>query len=312
MSNARIDEIARILATPMPRRDAVRSIAATLAAGLWQALSPARAFASTGRTSLQGGTQRCFVAIKFGTHEGGQYYPAYSKCCTGPNLDRERPNLMSWVCPKDWGCGTAGACTPVCSAPKFACGRGCCEAPSLCYDGRCRAACPPTTVKCGNDCCMANQACIGGKCCEVCGGNRVCCDPATTYCCREMGQPNSQGRCCKKDLESCCGVGPDGAQSRMCCAKPNRCVKELPTGIGGLTSSSPWVCCPPERQVPVDETKPDRVIACCAPGQVTLGGKLVVGIGIQGMCCNASQICGSGAGLTCCQTGQSCINGKCA
>ncbi len=98
----------------------------------------------------------------------------------------------------------------------------------------------------------------------------------------------------------------------MCCAKPNKCTRELPRGIGGLTSTSPYVCCPPERQVPVDETHPTDINACCAPGQVSLGGKLLVGQGVQGHCCDENKICGKGASLTCCQTGQSCVDGACA
>lgn len=95
----------------------------------------------------------------------------------------------------------------------------------------------------------------------------------------------------------------------MCCAKPNKCTRQLPRTIGGLTASSPWVCCPPERQVPVDETRPSDINACCAPGQVSLGGKLVVGPGIQGACCDAAKICGSGSSITCCPTGTMCIGG---
>ena len=89
----------------------------------------------------------------------------------------------------------------------------------------------------------------------------------------------------------------------MCCPKPNKCSRQLPEEKGGLTDDSPWVCCPPDRQVPLGR------VVCCAPGQVSLGGKLVVGNGIQGLCCNKAQVCGSGAAITCCQTGQSCVGG---
>jgi len=53
---------------------------------------------------------------------------------------------------------------------------------------------------------------------------------------------------------------------------------------------------------------------------VSLGGRIVVGFGIQGFCCNRSQICGSGDSKTCCQRfsenigtdlNQTCCNGRC-
>ena len=59
----------------------------------------------------------------------------------------------------------------------------------------------------------------------------------------------------------------------------------------------------------MDENHPDDINAWCAPGQVSLGGKLLVGQGIQGACCDEDKICGKGADLTCCQTGASCIAG---
>ncbi len=300
----------------MPRRRALRLLGGVLATATIPGLGASGALAGGRRsTECPGKTKRCFVKIPFGTHEGGCYYPNVEKCCIGPNIDPVHPNQMSWICGKNDGCGKAGACERACPQDTFKCGKACCQKvrPTLpaevCYQNRCRPACPSNTTKCGTTCCTKKQTCKNGKCCEKCGGNGACCDPATTYCCREPGDPKSPGRCCKKDKESCCGVGPPDKQVRMCCAKPNKCTRQLPEGIGGLTAASPWVCCPPDRQVPIDETRPKEIKACCAPGQVTLGGKLVVGNGIQGMCCNKAQVCGSGAAITCCQTGQSCIGG---
>jgi hypothetical protein len=109
-------------------------------------------------------------------------------------------------------------------------------------------------------------------------------------------------------------VGPDGAQKRMCCPKPNKCIKQLPAEKGGFTKTSPWVCCPPERQVP-DDPGSSRIVACCDPSQVSLQGKFLVGPGIQGSCCDKDRICGSGASLTCCQHGligtETCCGGTC-
>lgn len=321
MNDSFFDDLARTLVTPMPRRRALRTMGTALAISAFPALRPGRAGAQAARLQT---CKRCFVAIKFGTHEGGccSTTPGFLQdCCIGPNNDQEHPNQMSWCCAKG-ACGASGGkCNFSCPSSHFLCGsKKCClkARPTLpaevCYQGRCLPACPANTLKCGTlgtpICCnKSKQKCRNGKCCDKCGGNGTCCDPATTFCCREPGKPKSAGRCCKKDKETCCGVGPDGAQKRMCCAKPNKCTRQLPSGIGGLTKTSPWVCCPPPRQVPVDETRPNDINACCAPGQVSLGGKLLVGPGIQGACCDEERICGSGAGLTCCPTGQSCIGG---
>jgi hypothetical protein len=201
--------------------------------------------------------------------------------------------------------GTCGACP----SGEFQCGKKCCKGkrPTLpaevCYRGQCRPGCPDGTKKCGTTCCTKKQGCKNGKCCDKCGGSGKCCNHATEFCCREPGNANAKGpgRCCKKDKESCCRLGPPDSKNWTCCAEPNECVRELPPTIGGLTASSLRVCCPPERQVPEDENHP-TVNACCAPGQVSLGGKLLVGSGVQGHCCNAAQICGSGKNITCCQT----------
>jgi hypothetical protein len=285
-----IDDLARTLATPMPRRGALRTMAAALAIGAFEAVRPRRAAGFAGSSSgcpeVDCGNPNlklCCVPVgKYGGfHSTGCCGdPGREDCCIGPNDSEEHPNPMSWCCPK----GT-------CAASWRAAPQGCLE----------KRTCKSDEVVCGKACCKSGQSC--------CGGNGTCCDPATTYCCREPGDAKSPGLCCKKGIESCCGVGPDGAQTRMCCPKPNKCVKQLPPGKGGFTTSSPWVCCPPAQQVPVDETKPNDIVACCAPGQVSLGGKLLVGQGIQGSCCDEDKICGSGANLTCCQTGQSCIGG---
>jgi hypothetical protein len=314
------DDVARTLATPMPRRRALRTIGSGLAVAAVGALRPGAAAGRPARAvacpqTCSSSTVACCVAIKYGFHIGGCCRQPGEDCCVGPNLDQEHPNQMSWCCPTGTCEAAGGRCKPGCPPNTFKCGTECCRRarPTLpqevCYHGHCRPACPDKTKKCGDTCCTSKQKCRNGKCCEKCGGNGTCCDPATTFCCREPGKPKSPGRCCKKGKETCCGVGPDGAQKRMCCPKPNKCTKQLPRTVGGLTKTSPWVCCPPARQVPADENHPNDITACCAPGQVSLGGKLVVGQGVQGLCCDEDRICGSGAGLTCCQTGESCIGG---
>jgi hypothetical protein len=319
MSERFVDDLARLLASPMPRRRALRLAGAAIVAAAVPGLRPRSAFGQ----SPCGPDTPCSSLCHLAPHVGACGIPIHNACgqelchfgyggcmvkgdvcCTnGPD---------PWICPKNYRCAATHSAQPNCIGcppDQFSCGKECCrkQRPTLpaevCYQGRCRPACPDKTTKCGSTCCSAKQLCKNGKCCDKCGGSGTCCDPATSFCCREPGDPKSHGRCCKKGKESCCGVGPPGAQKRMCCAKPNKCARELPSGKGGLTATSPYVCCPPERLVPGD------VNVCCAPGQVSLGGKLLVGQGVQGLCCPEDKLCGSGADLTCCQTGQSCIGG---
>lgn len=177
---SRFDDLARNLAAPMPRRTALRTLGAALAVGAFPALRPGGAQGHAGR--LLGETAkpvRCFVAIPFGTHEGGSYYPQYEKCCKGPNNDKEHPNQMSWVCPKDYSCGSAAG--------------GFCPCPTMCKDGVC---CPKSKGRCVNGtCCPANRTTFrpgtGGK-------GVACCPPGT------VAVPGGTGLCCPKGQPKCC------------------------------------------------------------------------------------------------------------
>ncbi len=246
-------------------------------------------------------------------HMAGCYDATREVCCVGANGSPPPMDRMSWICPRGTTCpgkfnpnAKCGGCTQ----DEQKCGTACCKRGEFCASQPRAVCCKNGQKACvgakGVACCTADQQCRDGICCAKCGGNGICCDAATTFCCREPGDPTSEGRCCKKDLESCCGVGPDGAQKRMCCAKPNKCVKQLPAGMGAFTASSPWVCCPPDRQVPAEVGSPN-ITACCDPSQVSLEGKFLVGTGVQGFCCDPDKICGKGANLTCCPKGQSCI-----
>ena len=139
--------------------------------------------------------------------------------------------------------------------------------------------------------------------------------PLRSFCCREPGEPKSPGRCCKKDKESCCGVGPDGAQKRMCCPKPNKCIKQLPSGEEvGSPKTSPWVCCPPARQVP-DVPAARGSSRAATQARSGFRGSSLLAQGIRARCCDKDRICGSGASLTCCQQGligtETCCDGTC-
>lgn len=327
MRSRSFDDLSRRLAEPVSRRGALRIAVGAVAVAAVPGLRPQAAGARRGYfaagtpceslcTTVAGakpcgitgtniyGETNCYLA---GCTVGGEI------CChVGVHSARE-PGV--YVCPKGYRCGTTPA-KPCIGCPEgyFLCGTDCCSTATgpyaqVCHRRRCLQKCPPKTHKCGRNCCDKKQQCRHGKCCTTCGDKGPCCNPDTQFCCREPGDTKNTGSCCQKNGDSCCPVGEPGKGKRTCCAKPNKCVRELPRTQLGFTKSSPYVCCPPARQVPVDETQPDDINACCPPGQLSLGGKLELGIGVQGFCCDIEKICGTGADRVCCQTGQSCIGG---
>ena len=112
----------------MSRRRALRTLGAALAVAAVPSIGPGRAFGQARRLQT---CKRCFVKIKFGTHEGGCCIttPGYEQeCCVGPNLDKEHPNLMSWCCARG-ACGpSGGSCKLSCPSGQFLCGsKRCCQ-----------------------------------------------------------------------------------------------------------------------------------------------------------------------------------------
>ena len=298
----------------MPRRQLLRTLAATIAAGALDALRPRSASAAAGSAQGCGGgcgpvNTACCVKVKLGYHYGGCYRPG-EECCTGPNSDGTNP--MSWCCIKG-ACGQSGTCIKKCPPDRTTCGSNCCPPGWFCGS-------PKTSICCMNGqkgcfdgqgfgtCCQPPQSCKDGKCCDKCDAD--CCD-ATQMCCQGMmGATNRV--CCKKNSDICMGAGSIAAGfTNICCTKPSRPARLLTRAIGGWTQSSPIVCCPPPRQVwnPGDK----EPMACCDPSQLALPpGKMIIDAGsrgIQGMCCDT--ICGTGANLTCCPTGTSCVGGRC-
>ena len=334
-----LDELARTVATPMPRSRVLRLIGGTIVAAAVPGFRPRRAAAraNDGCNASGGGcisSARCCY-----TSDGyaGSCCPWYITCSpTGSGLCHEQvicedgrsfcgPPGTKNCCGKDEVCVRGVVCVRPCPADQQVCGQTCCPRTTECVRLRafgrvtqlCLPKCPAGRSRCGANCCPPRWRCADPDrgLCKQCGSGQVqcgrkCCNRATQFC----GDP-AQGLCCKKDASSC-PTGPATARRRTCCNRPSRCLRQLPSESGALTAASQFVCCPPNR-IATNDGEP---YACCAPGQVPLGGKLVVGFGIQGLCCNESQVCGSGASITCCQRfsenigtdlNQTCCNGRC-
>jgi hypothetical protein len=272
----------------------------------------------------------CYTSDGF----AGECCPWYVKChrnggCDVQYICEDGRNFCgprgSKIC-----CGTdeicfQGVCIEPCPADQVVCKEQCCPKGFECVRARiapggprtemCMPKCPRGRSRCGINCCPPRWRCKDPdqSVCRPCGSEQVscgkkCCNKRTHYC------GNAQLELCCPNNSSACPTGYPASRSRTCCPRPNKCARELPQQSGGITASSRYVCCPPDRQVP------GATVVCCPPGQVSLGGRLVVGFGIQGLCCKRSQLCGSGANATCCQRfsenigtdlNQTCCSGKC-
>jgi hypothetical protein len=175
--------------------------------------------------------------------------------------------------------------------------------------------CPPGTVKCGRYCCPRGQQCRNGRCCKQCAGPKSqCCDPQSEQCCID------KKTCCQKATQYCCAVGATTANyaetKSTCCKKPGECLRQS-IESGGLVKISPYVCCPPDRQVfaSAGDKSPQM---CCPPGMVSKGkGKFILEAGgTNPFCCEEAQVCGD----RCCtvykdpkfaDVNQTCCNGSC-
>lgn len=242
-----VDDLARTLAQPMPRRRALRVLGGSVLAATLPGLSPGQSGAAVSRP----------VARR-----------AASITCQ--NL------TQSWTCPtrKYITCGTSpGECIDACQGPgRVGCGSGdsfdCCidalgrDGYIVCRNGRCVPSCkaiqdstPERLTACGEECCFPNEVCRQGRCVRPCPGGRA---PCGTTCCKP-GQTCTRGRCCPNGRvcgETCCPTGQKCALSgsrRVCCANDRIVSRQI-------RGRETRFCCPTgtRRAAPFE--------ACCPPG----------------------------------------------
>lgn len=304
MSTGRFDDLARTLATPMPRSRALKTLGAGLAVAMFPALRPTRATGAGSVTcpiKCDSRTFACCTATKFpggapGIHVGGCCDRKRERCCIGPNAIG---NPMSWCCPTCKGelCGD-GCCEKgqFCASPRrsLCCGKGedaCVVSGGGKGQGQC---CKPDERCCFNtksaSCCKPNQTCKDGKCLclkgEVkCPGGQ-CCANGKTCCgdegCCEKGEVCYKGVCCPKGKHCstvcckdgercsngiCCPKGNEECNGR-CCAK-GKCCGDTCCGENEFCSSTiaypkPRVCCTSNRII----VAPSGAPVCCPSGTV--------------------------------------------
>ena len=280
-----VDDLARSLAQPIPRRRALSLLGqALLAAALPSVLRPR---------------------------------PARANSCTECNTNPNTPILC--VQPVAEGICYHDCCSPTALCCKTAHGALCCE-PTSCFecgsapdgDGIERPICVPKTgtVYCTDYeahrlfCCNTGEICCGAACC---GTNEDCCTDATfNYCCETTGTC-CHGKCCKAGEECCgtfcCGLG-ETCCGDHCCAYEWECCTDYATGE--------HTCCPPTQKCSgghckckgkkkkCGKGKKARKCCknetccglndCCAPDQVCC-----TDVALGGFCCPPGWVCSTDA-----------------
>lgn len=327
----------------MPRREALRTLGATMAIGLLRLVRPSPAGAAVGRTStcpaacdgMPAKYKDCCVPIpKGGFHRHGCINTEYSECCIGPSP--MGPDRMSWECPKG-KCGSDGSYANKCrregcSADEQACGTACCKMDrQFCAsfkNGMCCNAgengclaigtfgvastigtcCKPGTKCCATQgkatCCDANQACVSGAC---------RCSSTTTQCGSD---------CCTKSEVCLVGRTSDGQVSRKCCAKGKvNCGGECCDGSLCCDLAARKMCCPPGQfcatiaGAPGNKNCcPSARIAVMKSGQPVCCGEGLVATPDNGCCPPGKPDCcgrGSAELSALCNSKQICVSGEC-
>ena len=187
-----IDDLARALATPMPRRSAVRGIA--------KALAGAALLGFTRRAQAASCSSCCAPAKNC---ESGQ------TCCT-PGITgngaicAQSPNFCcgSANCSPGQGCCTGTNGSKYCiNAGQFCCGNSYCNAGTACCTNSSGTTfCSPS----GGFCC-GNVGCNAGQqCCTGTNGTKFCAN-AGQECC---GNVACATNCCNSSTKTCCATCP--------------------------------------------------------------------------------------------------------
>lgn len=294
MSKSLFDDLARTLATPMPRRRALQ-----LAAGLVVAAAVPGVRARPARAGLTRGTGACPPGGQQTCAE--QFGKEVSECCSRPipgsgNYTCCPPGecfyspTTNTCCPKDFQCGKGGCCSEGercvnekcvrCDSDKV-CGKECCEDSEKCVNAAKSMCCVKTWKHCQAGSAGVVQCCPPlDKCCfNKKTGTAVCCDakhpcledegrckcmkdetPCAGKCCPK-GQVCSDGKCCPKGKVNCGDGGCcDKGQccGKTCCGKGEFCASSI-------AYSKPKVCCTSNRIIVMPSGKP----VCCPKGTVT-------------------------------------------
>ena len=193
MSQRFFDDLARTLASPMPRRRALRLTGAAIVAAAVPGLRPRSALGQ----SPCGPDTPCSSLCKLTNPKGACGIPIFNDCgqelchfgragCITPDKVCCPRAPDPWYCEKDQECGAkAGECIRKCP-PKYQCGDNCCKSGEYCETHSlgsdfCDKICPTGHDKCNGVCCTKNETCgfFGCSCASgfVSAGNGTCVEP---------------------------------------------------------------------------------------------------------------------------------------
>jgi hypothetical protein len=188
MSNP-FDDLARALATPMPRRRAVCVLGAALVTATVTCVRPRTAHAgalavgsfSADKPCSYSGGQFCGFEVNGGYNIGCCWKKGERFTCCNHNKE-----VGSWCCPDGNTCGDGTGKT----GPNCVCS-------NTCNDGTC---CPKSKGRC------VKGACCPGKRTTFAPGTNgkgvACCPPGT------VAVPGATGKCCPKGELGCCEPQP--------------------------------------------------------------------------------------------------------
>ena len=322
-----LDDLARTLAQPMPRRRAIRVIGASLAAIAIPGVSPrkARAIAKTHAQTCGPGQLRCtndlperkfdFYCCEWPQVCGPVIGPGAGRCvteCPSPLLrnKKQKPCVSAKDRTKHACCmepfsrcdpGHPDLCLPDCKllvGPRATeCGKNCCLPGQACKNGRC-VACPPGEVACAPEdggpskcCCAGGRARCGSKCCPR--GAR-CADPTRGHCekCRS-GTEECGSVCCKRGTYCC------NSRKGVCCSDRN----------GSCCGDSP-ICCEERDCCQVGLS---RLPICCPRGETCGAAANSAGL-VAGrrtsICCTSDRVVQLSGATLCCPSGYRSLGGK--
>lgn len=332
-----LDELARTLATPMPRRRALLTLGgAVVTVAVPAALRPRRASGAARRpTSSLGFCEKScsnptpVPCLCKNDRDSGPYAGCFetcgvpgSTCCCTKGSDGFNDGAVA--CPPGTRCGRRGEVNCPCLNE---CGRRgkCCGRDEFCANPREELCCKNEERGCGLECCKPNEECktirvgTGSQTfCEKrcpprqawCGRNKCC--PPRWHCVNEgtglckrcrRNEEECGDKCCDRRTSHCCGDG-------VCCPKSRSCCKTA----GGTK------CCPPRHKcrTPILRgnigTVPGTRPICCPPERVNSSPDLccpagTVALNTRGFripppggtpdCCPRGLVCQSGSGRIC-------------
>lgn len=320
-----LDELARTLAQPMPRRRALRLIGGTLVAAVIPVARAPRALARPGVSRNSNCNEHCTqgVPLLCNCDRSAQFpnnpaKPCYHICCAADDTCCCNPKTGGGVkcCPPGTHC-VSETLTCVCDND---CGGGCCQpneecVPSILKTGKptCVAKCKKGETRCNEKCCKPNEECTKFR-----AGNSsqsLClpkCKPGEVRC----GQ-----NCCPNGLKC---IDPGNGICGHCRPNEFKCGKRCCNLRGACCDPSKGLCCkpsekcgswPPNKHICCKnhscQSRSGATPFCCqSPSELCLQ-QLPAGTGgitpsSERVCCpTARQVSdGKGSAIACCAPGQ--------